>query len=127
MHAPARQHSSGLKRSRVRQQPHPANQSQGTNSTLLFLFYVCTLVEQRLHLVLQSALCSLTRSSGALYLFHKPDSGMPTSSVQRSFDLFVLFLTFDLSFEQCLPLKKKNCCLCHINISARCFESPDFF
>lgn len=61
IHAPARQHSSGLKRSRVTPRPHPANQSQGTNSVpFLFLVYVCALVEQTLHLVLQCALCSLT-------------------------------------------------------------------
>lgn len=59
IHAPARQHSSGLKRSGVTQRPHPANQSQGTNSVPLFLVYVFALVEQTLHLVLQCALCSL--------------------------------------------------------------------
>lgn len=59
IHAPARQHSSGLKRSGVTQQPHPANQSQGTNLVPLFVVYIFALVEQTLHLVLQSALCSL--------------------------------------------------------------------
>lgn len=59
IHAPARQHSSGLRRSGVTERPHPANQSQGTNSVPLFLVYVLALVEQTLHLVLQCALCSL--------------------------------------------------------------------
>lgn len=64
IHAPARQHSSGLKRSGVTQRPHPANQTQGTNSLPLFLVYVFALVERTQHFALHCPICSLIDCTG---------------------------------------------------------------
>lgn len=84
--------------------------------------------------MLQAALCSLIDQSGALCLFHKTDSGMLGSSVQRETPSFHLPVLFAVGLEHD-PLTKKQTNknnppptptpICYMNSPARCLASPD--